>query len=95
MRISSAELGLPLSTLVGLLARNDAIAPAPLAALAAERLSREVVSLHMRPAVLRLATRGARRCKLSRNAYIEALIAAHLADGGPLVILRSKAPVRL
>lgn len=93
---SGRELGIPLSTLVGYLVRNDAITPAGLAEVVAQpRLSRSLLACTLTAATGRLAARGARRCKLSRNAYLEALIAAHMADPGPLVVLRSKGSGRL
>ncbi|MBK8477467.1 MAG: hypothetical protein IPL39_14535 [Opitutaceae bacterium] len=93
---SGRELGIPLSTLVGYLVRNDAITPAVLAeVLAQARLSRSLLACTLTASTGRLAARGARRCKLSRNAYLEALIAAHLADPGPLVVLRAKSSARL
>ena len=95
LRRSAVEFGCRVSVLVAFLVRNDAIAPTQLQALPAAKLSRVIVGLAMGPKLRALAARGAKRCGISRNAYLEALIAAHLADSGPLVILRSKGAVRL
>jgi hypothetical protein len=95
LRQSVVEHGLDLAILVALLVRNDVLAPAALVAQPPAKLSRVAVSCSMRAPTLRLAARGAKRCGLSRNAYLEALIAAHLAEAGPLMVLRSKGSVRL
>lgn len=87
---SAAALDLTTAALVAILVRNDSIQPARLAALqpaAGEKLSRVVVACHMRTEISRLATRGARRCRLTRNAYLEALIDRHLAGDGRLFVL--------
>jgi hypothetical protein len=90
LRRSASEHGLDLAVLVAVLVRNDSLAPSALSAQVAEKLSRVVVSCSMRPPILRLADRGAKRSGLSRNAYLEALVAAHLAEDSPLVVGRSK-----
>lgn len=91
IRASAESLGLDLAVLVAILVRNDALDPAKLEQIeSTPRLSRVPVSCSMRPPVLRMADRGAKRCRLSRNAYLEALIEAHLEAGGDLVVLRSR-----
>lgn len=95
LRHRSAEYELPLSTLVAILVRNDELSPAELAAVPAEELSRIVVACSLGHTARRRAGRGARRCGLTRNAYLEALIAAFVADPGPLVIPRTKRTPKL
>lgn len=95
LRERAPELGLDLAVLVAILVRNDAIAPAALAALPAGKMAREKVSCSMRTPILRLADRGARRCGLTRNAYLEALVAELLERDDPFVVLRSKGGAKL
>lgn len=96
LQAEAASLGLDLAVLVAILVRNDSIRPAKLARIeGTPRLSRVRVSCSMRAPTLRLANRGARRCALSRNAYLEALIDAHLAKSGPLIVLHSKSGAKL
>lgn len=83
---------LPRATIVGILVWNDSVRPAKLAAVAAGPLSRVRCSCSMRPALLALARTGARRNRLSLNAYLEALIDRRLQDPGPLVVFPK--PVR-
>lgn len=87
---SARALDLTIAAVVAILVRNDALAPAHLEAIRpgrGEKLSRVVVPCHMRATIRTHATRGARRNKLTRNAYLEALVAAHLAGDGRLVVL--------
>ena len=92
---SAQEHGLPLATLIGILVRNDSIAPVDLSVLDGGRLARVSLALHQRPALLRLVKSGAKRTGLSQNAYYEALIARHLSESGQLVVLKSKGLRRL
>lgn len=95
LRHRAAEYEIPLSQLVAILVRNDEISPAKLAAVPADTLSRIVIACSLGKTARRRAGRGARRCGLNRNAYLEALVAAHLAESGPLVVLRSKGNAKL
>ena len=93
---SAAELGLGVSTLVAYLVRNDQIEPAELAAVeATPKLSKSPVSCWMAPRVQRWVARGAKRTRLQPNAYVEALIAKHVAEDGPFCVLRTKPGAKL
>jgi hypothetical protein len=93
---SAAELGLGVSTLVAYLVRNDQIEPAELVAVeATAKLSKSPVSCWMTQRVQRWVARGAKRTRLQPNAYVEALIAEHVADDGPFCVLRTKPGAKL
>ena len=92
----SQSLGLSVTALVAVLVRNDAIAPAELAQVPPEKYSRVVVQCSLRAEIRRLAKRGAARSQLPTiNAYIEALLAARVKRGGPLLVLQSKTGAKL
>lgn len=89
----AAALGQTVSGWLAILVHNDGVAPhRGLAALAND--TREVrvdLGCTLRGELRAAATRQAAAAQLSRNAYLEALVAADLAAGGPLLVLCSPA----
>ena len=89
----AGALGQTVSGWLAILVHNDGVAPnRALAALAND--TREVridLGCTLRGALRDAATRQAAAAQLSRNAYLEALVAADLATGGPLLLLCSPA----
>lgn len=86
----ASAFDLPPSTVLGILVWNDSINPdRTLEALApSPRLNRIGIGCSLRAARRRVALQRSREQKLSLNAYLEALIASHLARSrGALVIL--------
>lgn len=93
---SAGELGLGVSTLVAHLVRNDQIEPGELVAVeTTAKLSKSPVSCWMAPRVQRWVAKGATRARLTPNAYVEALVAAHLEEDGPFCVRRTKPRAKL
>lgn len=89
---SAGALGLAPSVLLAVLVRNDGIRPDRKlqALLQAPRLVRQQLSCSLRSGQMAIARRRARQQGLSLNAYLESLIAAHLArPASDLLVLRS------
>lgn len=85
--VTSADRhGLKLGTLAGILVWNDSLQPSALEAEPRGKLSRVPIPCPIRPAIARLIPAALRRTRLNRNAYLEALVAAHMAKPGPLVV---------